>query len=229
MRKVSIPEGCTNIVIFIHGFGVRWDSRGMFTDMVNHLPDRWGSVLFDLYETVGNDVYITTVDQQVERVQAIVREVRDSSPRATIHIIAHSKGCIIACKAKIEIIGKVILLTPPETIGRQLEDYLSQYPGSQRLADKLTIPRRDGTVTHIPVSFFTQTAKLNPQSLVLKYAEDRIIYLVQTTEDEVIGETTYSKLQDNKNIHITQLASDHNFTGKNREGLIKTVNKILTS
>lgn len=37
--KTSIPKSASDIVIFIHGFGVRWDSRGMFTDIKSALPE----------------------------------------------------------------------------------------------------------------------------------------------------------------------------------------------
>ena len=55
------------------------------------------------------------------------------------------------------------------------------------------------------------------------YAEMQSIHLLQTTADEVIGDTTYTVLQQNPHVSITKLASDHNFTGSHRKELISYI------
>jgi len=228
VTRINIPDAATDVVLFVHGFGVRWDSRDMFTDIRDSLPKSWGTALFDLYETEDDDVYITTVDHQVKRLRDIQRLVQKQLPDATIHLIAHSKGCIIASKALLDVAGQIILLAPPETIGRQLEDYLMQYPGAKRTDTELIIPRKDGTITHIPLDFFTQTAQLDPQTLIAEYAKIHPIQLIQTTRDEVIGETAYKKIENCNGVTITQMSSDHNFTGEHRTQLLATICQLLS-
>jgi hypothetical protein len=45
------------MVVFSHGFGVRADAHGMFTDIAQALPRGWGYVLFDYdtFDTAKNE------------------------------------------------------------------------------------------------------------------------------------------------------------------------------
>ncbi len=225
--QFDIPDSTTDIVVFVHGFGVRWDSRGMFTDIQASLPKRWGSVLFDFYKIEGHDAYITPIQEQIEHLQAVLYEASQRCPDAKIHVIAHSMGCIIAALTEPEISGKVIFLAPPESFGTRMEKYFKKYPGAMLAKDELSIPRKDGTTTHVPLNFFEQTAAIDAEGAMYAYGKQRSIYLVQTTEDEVISETQYEKLQTCENIHIQKIAADHNFTKNHRREIIALLHNIL--
>ena len=62
VTDIQISPDDTDVVVFVHGFGVRYDSRRMFTEIREHLPARYGSVLFDFYTVEGDDVFITSIE-----------------------------------------------------------------------------------------------------------------------------------------------------------------------
>ncbi|MCA9309330.1 alpha/beta hydrolase [Candidatus Saccharibacteria bacterium] len=226
MRKISIPEGCTNIVIFVHGFGVRWDSRGIFTDIAENLPDGWGSVLFDLYDIDGDNVRILSISDQAKRVQTTYKEISELHPGATIHLIAHSMGCIVAIEANLNINGRLVLLAPPSTFGGgALEEYFTQYPGAEKQADKLVVPRKDGTISHIPYTFFKQMAQTDPIETVSVYAEQHQLVVMAAEDDELVDTTKYASFGDDTK--IISIPGDHNFTDKHRGELIACIQKEL--
>lgn len=223
----DIPKDAQNIVVFVHGFGVRWDSRGMFVDIKESLPKTWGTILFDLSDVNGIDVYISPISQQIEKLRHVITDVKEKDSNAKIHIIAHSMGCIITALLKPEITGKILLLAPPESFGLNLQTYFENYPGAIKIDTEIVVPRKDGTRTHIPLGYFVESQKLNAQAEMKRLSERHPYILVQTTKDEVIGDTTYDKLQHNKNINIFQLSSDHNFTGNNRKKLLSLIRENL--
>lgn len=227
VTQIHVPKDSKNIVIFIHGFGVRWDSRGMFSELAQSLPEDWGNVLFDFYDIKGDNVYITDIDQQVRRLSQIIKSTQSEYPQATLHLIAHSKGCIITAIAQPEVSGCVILLAPPENFGTRIESYFRRYPGAIASESGLIIPRKDGTTTHIPADYFAQTAKIQVEEVLLAYSTVHAFALLQTTKDEVIGETHYERLQNQPNITISQLAADHNFTKSHRAQLIGYIKTML--
>ena len=228
VQKILIPKNAHDIVIFIHGFGVRWDARGVYTDIVEKLPKDFGSVLFDLYDTSDKDVYIMPIAEQVKRVKTMVQNIMKLHPHATVHLIAHSKGCIITSLSKIVVSGKVFFLAPPESFGTRLETYFKGYPGAKEENGVLIIPRKDGTRTHIPETYFSESKAIDAENCMNTYAKAQKIHLLQTTMDEVIGNTTYSLLSQNSNVSITQIAADHNFTGTHRKELISYIIKRIT-
>ncbi len=227
ITQINVTTGATNIVVFVHGFGVRWDSRGMFTDIKDSLSKKWGSVLFDLYSVSGDDITITTVTKQVKRLKSVVASVQSEHPNATIHIVAHSMGCIVASLVRHQVEGRVVLLAPPDTFGgRALEMYFTHYPGATKGTSELLVPRKNGTTTHIPYTFFNEMAELEPIDAIATYSHVQTINLVQTTKDEVIGTTNFKAL--GSTVKISQIAADHNFTGDNRQKLIDLVTEILS-
>jgi len=183
--------------------------------------------LFDFYKINGKDVTIVKVADQASLLKSVVAKVQKISPSANIHIIAHSMGCIVASMSELMIGGKVILLAPPEKFGKSMEEYFSNYPGSTKENDVIVIPRKDGTTTHIPQEFFAETKHIDAEQSILDYCKVHKVNLLQTTKDEVIGQTSYELLQPNPCIEITPMNADHNFTGDHRAELISYIHKTL--
>ena len=131
VTQIDIPDGAKDIVIFVHGFGVRYDSRGMFTDIKTGLPSGIGTVLIDLNRFSENNVYLSSINGQSVHLLKIFEKVKAKYPKMKVHIVAHSMGCIVASIAKLKADGKVILL------------FVSHSSPSFRLAklpDNLTCP-----------------------------------------------------------------------------------------
>lgn len=223
----NVPQNANDVVVFVHGFGVRWDSRGMFIDIQVSLPKQWGSVLFDFYEASGSDVFVASIVDQVAKLNEILTTTREQNPKATIHIIAHSMGCIIVALAKLKVSGRIILLSPPESIGTKFRTFFESIPGSKKTGSTLIVPRKDSTITHIPLSYFDESQAIDAQKAVAELSKQQIIFIIQTMKDEILGDTHYDKLKNNENIKIIQIESDHNFTGENRNKLIGLLQELL--
>lgn len=223
----GIPANARDIVVFVHGFGVRWDSRGMFVDIQHALPKNWGYVFFDFYYIDQSDVFISPIDDQIARLESVLQKLKQLAPTATVHIIAHSKGCIITSLTQPTITGNVVFLAPPEIFGSKLEKYFARYPNAKLTTTEISIPRKDGTITHIPLNFFEQTKDVDAEEAMLNYSKKARLHILQTTQDEVLGETAYNRLRKSPDIEITAIDSDHNFTEHSREKLISYLKGVL--
>lgn len=228
VTEINVEDDNTDIVIFVHGFGVRYDSRGMFTDIKDSLPIKFGTVLFDFNSVSGKEVFLSSIKQQVKILQDIIGKTSANFPDKKISIVAHSMGCIITSLAMPRISGKVVFLAPPDNFGDdRLESYFRQYEGASEQDGVLVVPRKDGSISHIPIKFFKELTTIKPLEAMVQFANKRQLSIFQTTRDEVIGETKYGELL---NIaKITEINADHNFTGKERKILIKKIIDTLSS
>lgn len=229
--KLNVPKSATDILVFVHGFGVRWDSRGMFTDIGQSLPDKWGSVMFDFYKIESKDVFVTSINEQVQRLSEVLEQLKFNYPDLKVHLLAHSQGCMITALLKPEIIGKVIFLAPPEKIAKKPKSQ-SESVFKERKVKKtesgLEITRRDGAKFFIPKLFTEQTLGVGLQKIILEFSKIQFINILSATQDESLGTVKFSLLRDSKNIELTTIDGDHNFTAQSRLELVKYVNQILT-
>ena len=102
--KVNTPESLRynkpmpmHIVIYSHGFGVRKDDRGLFTDIAAALPGATHR-MFDYNrrdETTGN-LTVAPLAEQVGMLRNQIEKARADTPGAIIDLICHSQGCIVA-------------------------------------------------------------------------------------------------------------------------------------
>src|SRR4051812_9819731 len=62
------------MVVFSHGFGVRSDARGLFTDIVQALPRGWGYVLFDYddFDATKNEQQVNGFAERLSRLQTVI-------------------------------------------------------------------------------------------------------------------------------------------------------------
>lgn len=226
ITQIDVPVGATDIIIFVHGFGVRYDSRGMFTDIKQTLPKNFGSIMFDFNKVSDKDVYLSSIKEQVEILRGIIENAKTDFPGIKLSVVAHSMGCIITSLAGLNIDGKVIFLAPPDNFGdNRLESYFRHYDGASENNNMLIVPRKDGSISHIPLDFFNEMATIQPIEAMLSYAKTKMINIIQTTRDEVIGATDYGKLS--KFANISTIPSDHNFNDSNREAVIEKLATIL--
>lgn len=226
ITQIDVPVGATDIIIFVHGFGVRYDSRGMFTDIKQSLPKNFGSIMFDFNKVSDKDVYLSSITEQVKLLRGIIENAKTDFPDIKLNVVAHSMGCIITSLAGLNIDGQVIFLAPPDNFGDdRLESYFRQYEGATEQDSILVVPRKDGSISHIPLEFFKEMATIKPLDTMVQFAKKKQITVFQTTRDEVIGETNYGELLDIT--QIERISADHNFTGKQRQVLIEKVTQLL--
>lgn len=217
------------LLLFSHGFGVRKDDRGLFTDIAVSLPNIQ-STMFDYndIDEMANTLTTAPFDEQTKKLRDIIAYTRATYPHATIDLICHSQGCVVAALLRPKDIRKIIFLAPPdhfESIDRKIEKML-QRPGAK--IDKsglVTYPRRDGSTTIIPKAYWDSRQDINPMKLYHDLAKQTDLVIVQADQDEVIGVTNFEELKNEaKIIHI---ATGHDFEGEARNEVASVVAREL--
>ena len=107
-------------IVFSHGFGVRADGRGIFTDIAKAMPDA-NCITFDFntFDSEGNTT-VTPLDGQVKILQSHIDRTQEG-----VTLICHSQGCIVASLANLDKIGQVVFLAPPPLIS--IERFISKF------------------------------------------------------------------------------------------------------
>jgi hypothetical protein len=209
-------------IICSHGFGVKADARGMFTEIEkSFVKDRF--VMFD-YNTIdheGNTV-VSSIGAQANKLQSVIDKNHDGSI-----LLCHSQGSIIAGLVDLHKISQVILLAPP--VARSMADVIEKMtnrPGSAINKDgSAMLTRTDGTITYVPEDYVKSLMKKDPIELYSDIAAQRPTVIVRALEDEVVGLTDVDKV---RHARIIDLKADHNFTGS-RPQLISILESNISS
>lgn len=215
------------IVVFSHGFGVRKDSRGLFTDIAAGLPGI-EPVLFDYYESRDDGtVIVRPISEQAKLLGEIIEDTRRKYPGAVVDIIGHSQGCFAPALLRPECVRKVILLAPPYKvrIERMLERFRAR-PGAEiNPGGVTTIPLTKGGVFLINPEYWPSLASLNPIERYNDLSRTSDLTLVIAKSDESIKSPDFTGLD--PKAEKLEIEGDHNFTKKARAGLIKTIQDIV--
>lgn len=210
-------------ILFSHGFGVKKDSRGMFTEIAASLPE-YKPVMFDynLINSETNETVVEPYSKQSHLLEAQLGNIHDDDPNADITLICHSQGCIMPCLLDRLDVSKVILLAPPKLLGsknRQNRRYESTDSGD------IKIPRKDGSTTIVTKEFLDELERTEPLKLYKQLAESINTSMIIAKQDEIIKDTGFSNVAGQ--IKIYEIDGDHNFSGPDRKGLLQTLSKIL--
>ncbi len=209
-------------IIFAHGFGVRADGRGIFTDIVKAMPNA-NCITFDLntFDSDGNTT-VTPLGRQVEILQSHIDQAQEGAT-----LICHSQGCIVASLANLDKIDQVIFLAPPPLMS--IERFISKFgkrEGSvMNLEGLSSIPRSDGSTTYIPKEYVESIKSIDVPSLYKKVSQNHKLTIFRATKDNILGETNFDYLE---NVKVVDIAADHDFT-EAREELVDSVNEAIKS
>ncbi len=201
-------------VVFSHGFGVRADARGMFTQIAAAFPEHT-FVPFDYNHILENgDVEVAPLDAQAAKLESVI-DAQDGD----VIVVAHSQGCVIAGLIDLEKVRKVILLAPPVQMSMQrvIDKLMNKQDAEVNLAGVSKLPRSDGTTTHISKEYIESVKSVNPLEHYEKIAGSVDTTIVRCTQDEVLGMTNVDTVPGAKHI---DMASDHDFTGDSRSELL---------
>lgn len=210
-------------IIFIHGFGVRKDARGMFTDIANALPE-FECILTDLnvvYED-GN-TQLKPLGTQAQ----IIRKVFEKSGGDEIYVFAHSQGCVVAALADLPNIKKVFLLAPPTNndLDKTINNFKKR-PGTEiNLEGQSTLMRADGSKTFVPKEYWEERKKINYLEEYKKLSEKNNLVIILANEDEVVDNSSKEDLK--KLGVVDNVAANHNFENHGRILLLEKINKYL--
>lgn len=218
-----------HIVIFSHGFGVRRDARGLFTDIVEAF--RNGDVdidveLFDytIFNEEENTITVPPLSRQAEVLQSKVEEVRRVYPDATIDIVCHSQGAVAAGLISMEgmHIRKMIFIAPPVTLDftRMLSAFQSREGTIIDMDGMSRLARRDGSFTLVPSMYFKERKNIQPMELFVSVSQKTDLLIVVAKQDEVLGET---RLSFSKVLRVVELEGNHDFSKEYRADLLRIV------
>jgi len=213
------------IVIFVHGFGVMKDARGMFTDIAGALTEQgYKCVLIDLNakDNDGN-ILLSPFSKQV---QILTTAYEDNKGNET-HIIAHSQGCVVTALANLPNIKKTIFLAPPtDNNAEKTISYFKKNPltsidldGTSRLA------RRDGTFTLVPKEYWKEREPLDIASTYQTYITTHKTVVVKAAQDELVSNEEFASIFND--VEVTEIETNHDFADSGRGKLIAFCKKIL--
>jgi len=218
------------IVIFSHGFGVRRDSRGTFTEIAAALPRGVRPVLFDYnrYVAKTNRLAVTPLSRQVVKLRRVIARVQEQHPGAVIDLVCHSQGCIAAGLAKPRGLRNIILLAPPASLNIQkMADIFAYRPGAHlNVHGQSLFPRRDGSTTVVPRTFWPDLINLDPIALYNQLATITHVVAINAHQDEILGATDFAGLS--PDIRVIGIEAGHDFTSQARPELLAAVLKELS-
>lgn len=223
-------ELAANMVVFSHGFGVRRDSRSMFTEICQNLPDGYGYVLFDYNDSDDekHTVRLTDFTEQIEKLQKVLTWTVTQRGVKSLSIIAHSMGCVVTALARPKSLEKLILLAPPTSIGERTRQYFTAKKGAEKQDNMWVVPRNDGTVSVIPETLFDQYEAVDAEAELQKLATRTTYTLIAAGADEVIPDANYGALVPNPRVHFVSIAgASHDFDKSARQPLLDAVVSTL--
>jgi alpha/beta superfamily hydrolase len=210
-------------ILFVHGFGVMKDARGMFTEIVNQLPKDYNCILVDLNNKVENTILLNPFSKQIEILRIAKQQHFESE---TIDLICHSQGCTVAALANLPNIRKTIFLAPAvESNNEKTIAYFSKNPETKiNINGTSLLARRDGTFTSVPSEFWKEKELIDLVKLYENYTKTHDTIVIKALNDEVVSAdvTVYFKTS-----KIIELEADHDFRNESREALIATLKDLL--
>ncbi len=217
-----------HIVIFSHGFGVRWGDRGLFSDIAASLPDV-EPVLFDYNEVneAANTLTVRPFSEQAELFKKTLEDARRKDANAIIDVICHSQGALPVALAKPEGIRTTILLAPSFTNDTQrMVLQFENRPGTEiNLKGISKLARADGSTTIVPAEYWAERARTEPVDLYNALADHTELVIIIAKQDEILGHHDVEGL--NEKITIKELDGAHSFAGEPRKILIKELEAVL--
>lgn len=210
------------VIIYSHGFGVKADARGMFTEIAAAFPE-YKSIMFDYNKVLpSGDTIVAPMIDQSEKLQRVI----DETDAEKIVLLCHSQGCLVAGLANISKISQVILIAPPVIASEQrIIDKLNTRAGSKlNLTGVSKYPRTDGSMSYLPKSYIEGFKNMKPLKLYDAIARQIPTVIVRATEDDKLGLIDLGYVESAK---IVDLPADHDFTGTSRQELIDTLKGVL--
>jgi hypothetical protein len=215
-------------IIFIHGFGVTKNARGLFTGIAQAFEEKGAKcILADLnvVDEVGN-ITLNTISKQAKIIQKVFQE--NYKEGDVMDLICHSQGCVVGAVVGLPHIRKVVLMTPPTNndIQKTLEFFKSRPDTVINLEGESYLTRADGSRTIAPKEYWQDRQDINYLEEYKKLAEHNNLTTIIANQDEVVSNEGVGELSEIG--EVVKLNSDHNFTGEARQKLIEVLRKVLT-
>lgn len=202
------------VVVYVHGLGVDYASRGLFTGLAQGLAtEDIGSLLFDLSDYRNKEIHLQPLEAQVASLQAMVNYVQRTYRAARIALLGHSFGCLVLGQwLSQQPCYPLILLAPARLdVGVVLEPYLRKRRGAYTdKQSRLCLPRQSGGLSIYPPQYFRDLANISPQ-LYLNLPLEKSLIILSQADYQRHNPKTWA---DFTNHGAQILESDHNFSDK---------------
>ncbi len=218
-------------IIFVHGFGVERNARGLFTQLGDALKDDYLVVRFDLNKVLPTEtsIKVYSLKTQAKILNEVVQHVRNKFKVETLKVIAHSQGSLVIGTLSPDDISQCVLISPPvESPYLEMKEYFSKRKGT-KIDEKgnSLIQRADDSLTVVSKGYWQDVEKIKPVKLMAKLAKKTDLYLIKALNDEVIKNDDHTAIVKNKEITYLELPGDHNFSGGYRQSLLNRIVKII--
>jgi len=214
------------VVVFSHGFGVRRDARGLFTDIAAALPRGWGYVLFDYdgFDETHNQLQVGGADGRLARLKAVVAWAQAQTDVKDVHLIGHSMGSLTIASLAPEDVGKLLLLAPPLSLGSRFAETFTKRPGAEHEGSAWSFPRSDGTTTLVEDKVLAELASIDAEGELSKLALFRSYVIILAGSDEMLPDADYTGLITMPAVSMLSIdKANHDFNGEARTELVRTV------
>jgi hypothetical protein len=216
-----------HILVFSHGFGVKKDDRGLFTDIATAFPES-KIVMFDYNKIDEADGTLTvrTLTQQAAMLTQILEKVKSEEPDAIIDLICHSQGALVAGIAQPKGIRKTVFLAPLlENTERMIEMFRAR-PGTEiNMKGNSYLTRSDGSRTVVPKEYWTDYMDTAPIPLYNLLADNTELTIVIANQDEILEPSDTQDLR--PKIKVIEMDGSHNFPGEARVRLTSLLKETL--
>jgi len=219
-------NGNSKLIIFSHGFGVRWDSRGLFTELMANIKG-FDFICFDYVDTdTKGHTYVKSVLEQKEQYLRAL-ELAKTGNYGEVNILSHSFGIVVPSLVDNKEIFKFIAIAPPPKVSKekQIEMLMSKNGGNLNINGYTELPRSDGSKTYVDYGFYKSLEGIDiPELFKLNSAKKKS--LIIANNDEVVDHD-YSAFMNNPEIEIIRLDGNHNFGNEYRVGLVAEIIRLL--
>lgn len=147
------------VIVFVHGFGVKYDSKGLFTSLAGSLADKGcRCVLFDLTDYDADDnIHLVPLSQQVDRLGRVVSQIEQEG--VELVLLGHSLGCLVAAQYLLNHrpdAARVFMLDSAthNQIGRSMETRYRRRPDAKATDEGIELTRKSGRLTKIVHQYF---------------------------------------------------------------------------
>lgn len=223
-------ELAPQMVVFSHGFGVRRDARGLFTDIIAGLPKGWGYILFDYdsYDEVSRQQRAVGAGERLETLQAVFTWAAEQKGVEQLHAVGHSMGSLtLACLAP-QTIGQIVLMAPPLKMGARFVELYNKRPGTRHDGHTWTIERSDGSFTVVDDDDLAELVSVDAEGELVKLAMFRPYTIVLAESDQIIPDDDYTDLIVMPSVSMQGInQADHDFNGRVRAELVQVIVSLL--
>lgn len=212
-------------VAFSHGYGVKKDSKGLFSAIAQALPAGFTPIMFDYYEISGDDMKVRPPSLMSNMFRKRCSGIKSDD----LILIGHSMGCSILAMSGVEA-TKAILIAPPSTMTAKMgyrERILSHHSNAYEKNDSIYIPRKNGGIFEITSEWVSEMETLSHGECMLDLIERTQTSCIFGSNDEQTPVPNRQHPLWKSSARIIEIPGNHNFTGAYRQKLVEEVVAII--